>query len=166
MPENDHGWLSEGTTVGVLGALTVAGWFLILDLIAHRPFFTPSVLGQVILFGRETPSLTPVPEAIALYSFVHFIAFIGFGILVTQMVHLAARESTFRFALFIIFVVFEVFFYGFTYIFFAGTRGIFPWWSMLAANTLAALAMGAYVWFRHPAIRESPDHQPLGAETN
>jgi hypothetical protein len=165
MADSNHGWLGEGSTVGIIGALTVAGWFLLLDLLARRPFFTPSVLGQVILFGRESPVLTPVPEAIALYSFVHFAAFIGLGILVTQLVHLAVRESTFRFALFILFVVFEVFFYGFTYIFFAGTRGIFPWWTMLAANTLAAIAMGIYVYLRHPALRQSPDHQPLGAET-
>ena len=165
MADSEHNWLGEGSTVGVIGALTVAGWFLILDVIAGRPFFTPSVLGQVVLFGRETPTSAPMPEAIALYSFVHFSAFIGFGILVTQLVHLAVRESTFRFALLIIFVVFEVFFYGFTYIFFAGTRGVFPWWSMLAANTLAAITMGLYVYFRHPALRQSPDHQPLGAET-
>ena len=165
MPDSDHNPLGEGSTLGVIGALTVVVWFLILDLIAQRPFYTPSVLGQIILLGRDTPTATPVPEAIALYSFVHFAAFIGFGILVTQLVHLAARESVFRFALLILFVVFEVFFYAFTYVFFEGTRGIFPWWSMLAANTLAAAAMGLYIWYRHPALRESPDHEPLGAET-
>ena len=165
MAENNHNWLGEGSTVGVIGAVTVAGWFLILDLIAGQPFHTPSVLGQVVLFGRQTPSAAPLPEAIALYSFVHFAAFIGFGVLITQMVHLAVREPVFRFLLFITFVIFEVFFYGFTYIFFAGTRGIFPWWSMLAANTLAAIAMGIYVYLRHSAIRSAPGHEPLGAET-
>lgn len=165
MPDSDHSLLGEGATLGVIGALIVAAWFLILDLLEGRPLYTPSVLGQIVLFGRGTPVPDLVPEAIALYSFVHFAAFIGLGILVTQLVHLAARESVFRFALLILFVVFEIFFYGFTYIFFAGTRGIFPWWSMLAANTLAAVGMGIYVWLRHPALRESPDHQPLGAET-
>ena len=166
MADSDHNWLGEGSTVGVLGALAVAGWFLILDLIAGRPFFTPSVLGQVILFGRQSPVATPVPEAIALYSFVHFAAFIALGVLVVQLVHLAVRDSVFRFALLILFVVFEVAFYWLTYVFFEGTRGVFPMWSMLAANTLAAIAMGLYIWLRHPALRESPDHKPLGAETN
>jgi hypothetical protein len=165
MADSNHNWLGEGSTVGVLGALAVAGWFLLLDLIASRPFFTPSVLGQVILFGRDTPVLTPVPEAIALYSFVHFAAFIGLGVLVTQLVHLAVRDAFFRFALLLLFVVFEVAFYGLTYVFFEGTRGVFPWWSMLAANTVASIAMGTYIWMRHPALRQSPDHEPLGAET-
>lgn len=165
MADSEHNWLGEGSTVGVIGALAVAGWFLIMDLLHSAPFFTPSVLGQIILFGRQTPVMTPVPEAIALYSFVHFATFIGFGILVTQLVHLAVRESFFRFALLLLFVVFEVFFYGFTYIFFAGTRGVVLWWSILVANTLAAVAMGLYIWLRHPSLRQSPDHQPLGAET-
>ena len=165
MADSEHNWLGEGSTVGVIGALTVAGWFLVMDLIHGAPFFTPNVLGQVILFGRQTPSLTLVPESIALYSFVHFAAFIGLGILVTQLVHLAVKDSFFRFALLLLFVVFEVFFYGFTYIFFADTRGVVLWWSILAANTLAAIAMGLYIWLRHPALRQSPDHQPLGAET-
>jgi len=99
MADSDHNWLGEGSTVGVLGALAVAGWFLLLDLIAHRPFFTPSVLGQVILFGRQNPVPTPVPEAIALYSFVHFAAFIALGVLVVivmpfaSIATFAAREA-------------------------------------------------------------------------
>ncbi|MGE0352956.1 MAG: hypothetical protein AB7I33_17440 [Gemmatimonadales bacterium] len=166
MADQDHGLISEGSTAGVIGAVVVAGWFLLLDVVDHQPFFTPSVLGQVILFGRENPQLTPVPEAIALYSFVHFAAFIGLGILVTQLVHLAIRQPVFRFLLLILFVVFEVFFYGFTYIVFTGTRGVFPWWSMLAANTLAAAAMGVYLWRRHPALGDNPGKEPLGAETS
>jgi hypothetical protein len=165
MAQSEHGWLAEGSTVGIIGAVTVAGWFLIMDLLHNALFLTPNVLGQVILFGRQTPTLTPVPEAIALYSFVHFAAFIGLGILVTQLVHLAVKDSFFRFALLLLFVVFEVFFYGFTYIFFAGTRGILMWWSILAANTLASIAMGIFIWIRHPSLRQSPDHEPLGAET-
>ena len=165
MAQSEHGWLAEGSTVGIIGAVTVAGWFLIMDLLHNALFLTPNVLGQVILFGRQTPTLTPVPEAIALYSFVHFAAFIGLGILVTQLVHLAVKDSFFRFALLLLFVVFEVFFYGFTYIFFAGTRGILMWWSIQAANTLASIAMGIFIWIRHPSLRQSPDHEPLGAET-
>ncbi len=165
MVQSEHNWLGEGSTVGVIGALTVAGWFLLLDLMAGRPFFTPSVLGQVVLFGRDTPDLAPLPEAIALYSFVHFAAFIALGVLVTQLVHLAVRDAFFRFALLLLFVVFEVFFYGFTYVVFEGTRGVFPWWSMLAANTLASITMGLFIWMRHPSLRRSPDNEPLGAET-
>ena len=63
MADSEHNWLGEGSTVGVIGALTVAGWFLVMDLIHGVPFFTPNVLGQVILFGRQTPNLCLVPES-------------------------------------------------------------------------------------------------------
>ncbi len=163
--EARHSILGEGSTVGIIGAVIVALWFLLLDLVDHRPFYTPSILGQVILLGRENPATGLVPEAIALYSFVHFAAFVVFGIVTVQLVHMATRQSFFRFALLLLFVGFEFFFYGFTYIFFAGTRGLFPWWSILAANTLAAIGMGLYIIRSHPGLKESWDHQPLGAET-
>ena len=164
MGNQDHSSLGEGSSAGIIGATVVAGWFLILDVLAGRPFFTPSVLGQVLLLGREAPDPRAVPEAIALYSFVHFAAFIALGVLVTHLVHLAVRAPVFRFALLILFVVFEVFFVGVAFVFFEGTGGIFPWWSILAANTLAALAMGGFFWLRHPALRETPEHEALGAE--
>lgn len=163
--ETRHSILGEGSTVGIVGAVIVALWFLVLDLSHHRPFYTPSILGQVMLLGRETPSTSLVPEAIAAYSFVHFAAFIIFGLISVQLVHLATRQSFFRFALLLLVVGFEFFFYGFSYIFFAGTRGLFPWWSILGANTLAVLGMGAYLFWFHPGLRQSLDHEPLGAET-
>ena len=164
MADQDHSLLGEGSSAGIIGATIVAGWFLILDVIAHRPFFTPSVLGQVLLLGRDAPVSTPVPEAIALYSFVHFGAFVGLGVLVTQLVHLAAKEPVFRYLLLILFVVFEVFFIGVAFVFFQDTQGIFSWWAILAANTLAAIGMGLFFWFRHPALRDTPGHEALGAE--
>lgn len=161
-----HSVLGEGSTVGIVGAVIVALWFLALDLIDHRPFYTPSILGQVMMLGRETPSSALVPEAIAAYSFVHFAAFVLFGIVAVRLVHLATRQSFFRFALLLLVVGFEFFFYGFTYIFFAGTRGLFPWWSILGANTLAAIGMGAYLLWSHPGLRQSLNQEPLGAETS
>src|SRR5207248_2863034 len=35
----------EGFVAGILGALTVAVWFLIVDMLHGRPFHTPTVLG-------------------------------------------------------------------------------------------------------------------------
>ena len=50
----------EGTYAGAIGGTVVAGWFLILDLLQGHPLRTPSVLGQVLLFGRDTPDLAAV----------------------------------------------------------------------------------------------------------
>jgi hypothetical protein len=159
-----HSLLREGFIVGVLGAFGVALWFLILDLIAGRPFFTPSVLGQVLLFGRTTPDTASVDTtAVAAYTCLHFGVFVLFGIGVTQMVHWAIVNPLARFALLMIFAAFEVFFYGFIHMLSAATGGLFPLWTVLGANTVAALLMAAYLWVRHPSLRRRLQEEPLGA---
>jgi hypothetical protein len=163
MVRHHHNLLSEGTDVGALGAVAVAAFFLLLDLAAGHPLRTPSVLGQVVLFGNSQPDLAHIDlGAVLMYTVVHFVAFAGFGILVTDVVHLAMRHPIFLFALMMIFVVFEVFFYAFTYMFFASTRELFPWWSVLAANLIASVVMGTFLWHRHPALRRELRHHPLG----
>ena len=39
--------LREGFIAGLIGAGAVALWFLIVDMIAGRPFFTPAMLGSL-----------------------------------------------------------------------------------------------------------------------
>jgi hypothetical protein len=42
------------------------------------------------------------------------------------------------------------------------TNELFPFWTVVVANTLAALSMGAYLWIRHPELRRSIRETPLG----
>lgn len=164
MPDYKHPLFREGAEAGVLGALAVALWFLVMDLLHGVPFFMPSILGQLVLFGREVPEMRAVPEAIAAYTAIHFLAFILFGIMVAYLVDLAVREPVFRYLLVMVFVIFEVFFLGLMFMIFTGAAGLFPWWSILAANTLAAAVMGIYFWYRHPTLVRATA-EPLGAET-
>ena len=62
-----------------------------------------------------------------------------------------------------VFLVFEILFYGFLAILSERTNEMFPFWAVIAANTLAAICMGAYLWRRHPALRDSIHDTPLGA---
>jgi hypothetical protein len=141
-----HSVWKEGIIAGLLGALAVAAWFLVIDLIKGQALFTPSVLGQIMLLGRATPDTAAVDTtAVLLYTVFHFLAFIIFGMAVTKLVHLSINIPALRFGLLMLFVVFEVFFWGFTYLFFAGTQGLFPRGAILIANTLAAVAMATYL---------------------
>jgi hypothetical protein len=158
-----HSVLKEGAVAGMLGAVAVAVWFLVLDLMQGRALFTPSMLGQILLLGRETPTTDTIDSsAVALYTVFHFVAFVLFGIAVTKLVHMAVINPVVRFGLVMVFVVFEVFFWGFTYMFFAGTRGLFPRGAILIANTLAAVTMATYLWRRHPSLKRALRHEPLG----
>jgi hypothetical protein len=154
----------EAGFVGAIGATVVALWFLIIDSIAGLPLRTPSVLGQVLLFGQSRPALDRVDfGAVVAYTAVHFALFFLFGVAVVKMVHWAMRESVVRYALLQVFLVFEVFFYGLLSLASQTTRELFPFWTVFIANTLAALAMGAYLWHRHPSVRRILRETPLGA---
>lgn len=162
MAERHSAW-GEGTDVGLIGGTVVAVFFLILDLLAGTPLRTPSVLGEVLLFGNGTPSLQdPVFGAVLLYTVVHFLAFALLGVVLVRLIHIATDNSVVRFGLLVVFLVFEVFFYGIILTFNEATRTLFPFWTVLMANLLAAVAMGVYVWRTHPAFRESVQSHPLG----
>jgi hypothetical protein len=163
MTRHHHSLLGEGTDVGLLGAVTIAVFFLLLDTLQGRPFYTPNVLGQIMILGQVRPDPTQLDfGSILIYTVVHFSVFALFGIFVTELVHLAMRESIFLFALMMLFVVFELAFYAFTYVFFAATRELFPWWQILLANLLASAVMGGYLWWKHPALRRELRQHPLG----
>jgi hypothetical protein len=163
MLDNSHSAVAEGTDVGIIGGLAVAIWFLILDTIAGQPFQTPSLLGQVILFGDSTPDTSRVVfGAILLYTAFHFAVFALLGMGLVVLVHWGVRDSVVRYALLPVFLVFEVLFYGLLEVFSERTNELFPFWTVVVANTLAAVSMGLYLWRRHPDFRAAVRETPLG----
>ncbi len=163
MSDERHSVISEGTDVGIIGGLVVAVWFLVLDTIAGHPMQTPSLLGQVILLGEAKPDASHlVFGAIVLYTAFHFLVFAILGVGLVALVHLAVREPVARYAVVPLFLAFEVMFSGLLGIFSERTHDLFPFWGVISANTLAALAMGLFLWFRHPALRQSIQETPLG----
>lgn len=163
MLDKSHSTFSEGTDVGIIGGLVVAVWFLILDTIAGQPFQTPSLLGQVLLFGDATPDTNRIVfGAILVYTAFHFAVFALLGMGLVSLVHWGAREPVVRYALLPVFLVFEVLFYGLLEVFSERTNELFPFWTVVVANTLAALCMGYYLWVRHPDFRAAVREVPLG----
>jgi hypothetical protein len=163
MLDNSHSTMSEGTDAGIIGGLAVAIWFLILDTIAGHPFQTPSLLGQVVLFGDARPDATRLNfGAILVYTAFHFAVFALLGMGLVVLVHWGVRDSVVRYALLPVFLVFEVMFYGLLEVLSERTHTLFPFWAVVSANTLAALSMGVYLWVRHPDFRRSLQDTPLG----
>ena len=163
MSDSRHSIISEGIDVGIIGGLTVAVWFLLLDTIAGHPLQTPSLLGQVVLFGDATPETRRlVFGGIVLYTAFHFLAFGLLGIGLAALVHLGIRDPISRYALLPVFLAFEVMFYGLLEILSERTQELFPFWAVVIANTLAAAAMGYFLWVRHPDLQRSIRETPLG----
>lgn len=163
MLDNSHSTMAEGTDVGIIGGLAVAVWFLILDMIAGHPFQTPSLLGQVVLFGDTRPDTSNlVFGAILVYTAFHFAVFALLGMGLVVLVHWGVRDPVVRYALLPVFLVFEVMFYGLLEVLSERTNELFPFWAVVTANTLAAVCMGLYLWVRHPDFRRSIQDTPLG----
>ena len=152
-----HSSWKEGTISGLIGAVAVAAWFLVIDVIQGRPLFTPQFLGQA-LTGESDPT-----KAVIRYTAVHVLAFVLFGLVVINLVHAAVRSRIFRFALVMLFVAFEFFFVGVALLVLEGATTEFPIWSIIAANTIAATAMTSYLWWRHPSLRRSMQREALGS---
>lgn len=154
----------EGIVTGLIGAAVVALFFLGVDLIRGVPLLTPSVLGEVFVLRRPSAVTTSVNmSAVALYTAVHVFAFAGFGLLVVALARKSETSSLVRYAVFPVFLAFIIFFQGVLAVADETTRGLFPMWSVLTANILAAAAMGWYVWRRHPRLRSAFRGSPLGA---
>ncbi len=163
MLDNSHSTMAEGTDVGIIGGVAVALWFLILDTIAGQPFQTPSLLGQVVLFGNARPDTSDlVFGAILVYTAFHFAVFALLGMGLVVLVHWAVHDSVVRYALLPVFLVFEVMFYGLLEVLSERTNTLFPFWAVVTANTLAAASMGIYLWVRHPDFHRACRETPLG----
>ena len=149
----------EGIVAGLIGAATVAGWFLLFDAIQGAPLRTPAVLGRVIgaIVGSQTiPEAHSVAVAITPilgYTIVHGLAFIVVGLITAFLVDGAEREPAMLLALLIFFAAFEVFFLALVVFLARPLLGVLTWWAILIGNFLAAVSMLAYflVWHRRLA---------------
>lgn len=149
-------------TSGCLGAAVVAVFYLAIDLSRGVPFMTPSVLGEVLLLHKPITA-TPDVVAVVLYTLVHGVMFVAFGVLLGAVMRAAATSALARYALVQLLVVFEVFFYGAWMIASEEAGGRFPFIGVLAANTVAAGLMVMWQWRAHPRLRAAFRHEPLGA---
>lgn len=154
----------EGLVTGLIGASVVALFYLGVDLMRGLPLLTPSVLGETFVLRRPDAVTTEVNlAAAALYTVVHLISFLAFGLLVSAVARRGETSSVARYAALPLFLAFEVLFLGVLAIGSAATRGVLPVGSILTANALAAVAMAWHAWRAHPRLREALRATPLGA---
>jgi hypothetical protein len=145
---------TEGLLAGAVGAGTIAVWFLLLDTIAGRPLYTPSVLGTALVRGGEAISgATPVNmEMVVNFTWIHLLAFLLIGLAASKLVELAERDANLGFGLVLLFVVFEFGFIAVFSIVAEEVLQVISWPSILVGNLLAAAAMGLVFWRRHPHL--------------
>jgi hypothetical protein len=141
----------EGIRAGVVGAATIALWFLTVDVVNGRPFYTPAVLGHAVFNGPAgLGGVEPSLELVLGFTWIHALVFVLLGLLASRLLALADRDPNYGFGILLLFVVFEV---GFVFVCMLAAEPILhaltvP--AILVGNLLAAIAM-ALVFRRHRA---------------
>ena len=150
----------DGLFTGMIGALTVALWFLALDLLAGRPLYTPALLGSVLLHGGEAVAqgVTIAPLEIAAYTAFHFVAFVLVGLALSYLMTLFEQFPIVGFVLLVLFVSLQLGFFVLDVGLGAQLMGRLKAWTVVVANLLAAGTMAWYLWRRHPRIKEGLSH--------
>jgi hypothetical protein len=145
--------LREGIIGGLLGAATVAAWFLVFDALRGRPLLTPSLLGAAVFYGvRDPADVSVMLGPILGYTVLHALAFVAFGIVAAAFIALSEREPALFIAVVILFACFEMFFLGVVGALGQSMVGALVWWAILIGNLLAAAAMLWYFFVGHRAL--------------
>lgn len=155
-----HPILRDGFASGIIGASVIAVWFLIIDAASGRPFRTPMALGRGLftVFGPVTPD-EGLLTFVGTYTVFHFAAFVVVGLIAALVVDTAKREPSILFAFIMLFAATEVGVLALTTVLDVGSAlGRFAWLQLMAANALAALAMGFYFWRTHKELGEEFRH--------
>ena len=161
-----HPVLTEGLITGCVGAAAVALWFLGLDLAAGEPFRTPAALGAAMFLGaRGAADVTVGVGIVAGYTAVHVAVFGVVGILFASLVRQVERTPQFVLLVgmgAIVLAAIAVPGMALTAEWVLGTVGA---WAVVAANVLAVLAMGWWLWRLHPGLRRRLLEEPLDVRT-
>jgi hypothetical protein len=151
---------SEGIIAGCIGAATIAVWFLILDTIDGRPFYTPSLLGTALFHRGEalaSPESVPVSlDMTLMYTGVHFLVFCFIGGLASRLLGIAEQNVNVGFGILLLFIVFEIGFIFVALVFAETVLQALAWPAVLVGNLFAAASMGGYFWRHHPNLVISP----------
>lgn len=156
---SEHRVIREGLVAGFIGAIAVALWFLVLDLMRGQVLFTPAALGSAVLFGARGVAAVEITAATVLgYTAIHFGAFLLLGLLASTLAVAAERQPELILGLVLLFVVLEAAFIGMIAIAANWLLGALHWWTIAVANIVAAAAMGVYLWNEHPLLQAELGH--------
>lgn len=143
--------LRQGFLAGLIGASTIAVWFLLVDAFAHRPLFTPTVLGAALfdLVGGAFGGRDRVTN-IVMYTVVHYALFVIVGITASYATNVLERKPSKLTGLIVLFTGLELGVLGLTAVLVRSPLfGTIAWWQFGIANLIAAWSMGMYIWRTH-----------------
>ncbi|MCZ6918515.1 MAG: hypothetical protein O7I93_17200 [Gemmatimonadetes bacterium] len=154
--------LSQGIATGLVGAATVAVWFLVVDIVMGRPFFTPAALGSAVFLGASSPEeVQTTVGVIGSYTVLHLAAFCGVGfVLVWVSERIEETPGLWMLAL-MGFIIVEAGFMGVAGLLGGWVSGTLGWITVAVGNVLAVGTMGRWIWITHPGLKKRLVEQPV-----
>ena len=151
-------WEAGGITAGVIGGATVAVFFLVLDVLAGRPLWTPYWLGSSFILGREPAAGSAIqPALVAGYTLIHGAVFVAVGTLASfefmtgTRIPGGSRGTRAILLAFLLFVTFELLFLGVASVSAPNALAVLGGLRLSVANAFAAVAMAVYLRRRSPS---------------
>jgi hypothetical protein len=146
-------WYADGILAGGFGAAIVAVFFLIVDLVAGHPLFTPNALGSSLFLGEAAAPEAPIsPVLVVGYTAVHVGFFVGFGVIaafeVLSMRRIPPSDAGTLLLTAVLFVAFEASFLAMAWLFAPHLTGVLGLGRVALANAIAAFAMAKYLLTR------------------
>ncbi len=154
----------DGLISGIIGALTVAIFFLIVDALSGRPLFTPSLLGSVLFLGESAEDVREINVYVVIaYTALHMALFIGAGLAAAYAVSLFETRPHLGSVLLVLFVCFEASFLGLCVLVMPGVIGVLGSVMLAVGNLISAAAMATFLlWWRHPVALRNLGHVSRG----
>ncbi len=135
-------------TAGIGGSF-VALVFLLLDGLHGHPFYTPSLLGQVVLFGTPAHSVSAISlKAVAYYTPIHFLAFFLVGLAGAILVRTMEAHTQRPFwVMLVLFGIMEGGYLLITHYVLTGVGGILDEPRVAGVNFFSAILMVAFLHY-------------------
>ena len=145
---------TEAFITGVIGYAVVALFFVIWNLLTGRhPLYTAAVLGQGIVSAPQAGGESVVAFGpVVAYNAIHLIVFLVIGLVAAWLVFATEKVPQFWFVGILIFVTALMASIAVVVTYSVPISEALPWWSIVAANVVAAFLMGAYLVKAHPRL--------------
>jgi hypothetical protein len=147
----------DGILAGVIGAVTLALWFLIIDLIGGKPLYTPSILAKLFLgtvgTSPASPDLQRSFEIVWSYTWWHGLVFVALGSGISWLLGVSEQNPKMGFGVMLLMTLLFVVVTGVVAIYSTQVLHVLSWPVIMIGNVLAAIAMSIYFWRRHRHLR-------------
>lgn len=147
--------LTDGLVSGLVGYATVVLFFALLNVIQGRSVFhTAALLGSHLFFGLKSPAdLVIAPGPVLAFNGLHAALFLCAGFFMACLAEIAERIPQGWYVVVILFLIVMPHVIGLPVWFTDPIQAEIPLWYVVAASSMAAVAMGGYLLAVHPRLR-------------